>query len=491
MSKLYRFSIPSFLILLLFTTIAFSQEFTGEWTCTYATNDDSENGTGIQTVTVTVVGEDNFVALVSQYSDPLDPADACYLVTYFGADSANGRVEEIAYNTPFNQIWQNGFDQVALNHVWDLASYGNLIFVPNNDNSANILVFEYTEQGVITHPKRMTTNKDPFDTNPIWAIDADASGRVYVTTQGDSTKPSEILVYESPDIEAKWSSGFDAEPMQRITLPDNGDARGVTVNGDGTAIWVSNYVSEKIHCFIGDAENGYELYEGFNFTLEDTLTSTGGQFLDPGPWGLNLMPDKNILAVACHSDFVRGENYQYGRIYFLNPNTGDILDTLDIAKWNFDNTGDWSSRGGGTVSGFTSPYNVDFDANYNLYTQSYFGWTVDKWVYSETLPTIDLTITSVEKDLTIVPNEFTLEQNYPNPFNPGTSIQFGLNERAEVTLAIYSVTGELIEKIINSAEFGAGTYSVSFDASKLASGTYIYTISNGVKSISKKMTLIK
>jgi hypothetical protein len=490
MSKLYRSILLSFVNLVLFAGFLSAQDFNGDWTCAYATNDDAANGTGIQTITVAVVGEDNFVAMVSQAARPWEEGDACYLVTYFGADSANGRVENIAYNTPFNQVWLNGFDQVTLNHAQDLAAWGNYIFVPNNDPGSNILVFEYKETGVVTHPWRMTTNKNPFGASPIWAIDVDEAGRVYVTTEGDSTKPSEILIYESPNVETKWSSGFDADPLQRIALPDNGDARGITVSPDGKAIWVSNYVSEKVYCYAGDADNGYTLYNGFDFILTDEpVTATG--VLDPGPWGLQLMPEKNILFVACANDFQLGDGYSYGRYYLLNPNTGEILDTLDAAGWNFDQTGVYNTRGGGTASGYTSPFNIDFDENGNAYIQSFYGWTADKFVYSGTLPTLALTITSVEKDFATIPDEFTLGQNYPNPFNPSTSIQFGLNESAEITLAVYSLTGELVATLINSSQFSAGTYNVSFDASSLASGTYIYTISNGKQSISKKMVLLK
>lgn len=206
------------------------------------------------------------------------------------------------------------------------------------------------------------------------------------------------------------------------------------------------------------------------------------------------METKNILWVTCANDFQLGDGYQYGRYYALNPNTGEILDTLDCALWNFEQTGGFSSRPGGTqgnVSGYTSPYYLDFDENFNVYTQSFYGWTVDKWYFTGTLPIIPLTITSVEKDNTLVPNEFKVLQNYPNPFNPSTTIQFTLDKRSNVSLSVYSLTGELVETLINSTEFEKGGYKITFDASRLASGIYIYTLSNGIQTISKKMTLIK
>lgn len=487
--------IPLVILIVLFSfSFLSAQTFDGEWSCAYATTDDQANGTGIQTITVTVVGEDEFVGMVSQSARPWVEDDACYLVGYRNADSTNGRLGEYAYNTEFNQIWLNGFDQVFMDHAQDLASVGNLIFVPNNDPDKNILVFELAEDSVITHPMRMSTVQNAFDVKNLWAIDIDDAGRVYVTTEGDSLNPSQIYIFEGPDNEPAWSSGHKADPLQIITLPDNGDARGITVTPDGSVIYVSNYVSEKIYCYIGDVDNGYELYDGFDFTLTDEPVSTNDVVLDPGPWGLQFMSEKNILWVACANDFQLGDGYQYGRYYALNPNTGEILDTIDCALWNFEQTGGWSSRAGGTVgnvSGYTSPYNLDFDENFNVYTQSYYGWTVDKWVYSGTLPTIELTITDVEVIDSNIPDHFTVAQNYPNPFNPATTIEFSLNEQADVTLDVYTVTGELVERLINSAEFSPGSYKVTFDASKLSSGTYIYSVSNGKQSISRKMILLK
>ncbi|MCF6268491.1 MAG: T9SS type A sorting domain-containing protein [Melioribacteraceae bacterium] len=91
----------------------------------------------------------------------------------------------------------------------------------------------------------------------------------------------------------------------------------------------------------------------------------------------------------------------------------------------------------------------------------------------------------------IVPNEFYLSQNYPNPFNPTTTIQFGLNKQTEVSLKIYDILGREIISLINSEVRTAGTYEVTFDASVLASGTYIYKLTANNQTISKKMNLIK
>jgi len=83
-----------------------------------------------------------------------------------------------------------------------------------------------------------------------------------------------------------------------------------------------------------------------------------------------------------------------------------------------------------------------------------------------------------------------LNQNYPNPFNPSTTISFSLPQSGHVELSIYSVTGQKVAEIANTT-MGAGNQQVTFDASRLASGTYIYRLRFGNQELSRKMVLVK
>ena len=87
-------------------------------------------------------------------------------------------------------------------------------------------------------------------------------------------------------------------------------------------------------------------------------------------------------------------------------------------------------------------------------------------------------------------NTFNLEQNYPNPFNPSTQINYSLADESQVNLKIYDVMGREVAELVNSKQ-SAGSYSVNFDASSLASGIYIYKLSAGDFISAKKMTLLK
>ena len=70
MLKNYRFYFISILFVLISTMNISAQEFNGDWICSYATTDNSANGTGIQTLSVTAVDVNKFVALVSQAKKP-------------------------------------------------------------------------------------------------------------------------------------------------------------------------------------------------------------------------------------------------------------------------------------------------------------------------------------------------------------------------------------------------------------------------------------
>jgi hypothetical protein len=86
--------------------------------------------------------------------------------------------------------------------------------------------------------------------------------------------------------------------------------------------------------------------------------------------------------------------------------------------------------------------------------------------------------------------KYGLEQNYPNPFNPSTSIKFAVENSGFVTLKVYDVLGNEVKNLI-SQNLAPGSYDISFDASDLAAGMYVYQLNYENKVESKKMLLVK
>jgi len=109
-------------------------------------------------------------------------------------------------------------------------------------------------------------------------------------------------------------------------------------------------------------------------------------------------------------------------------------------------------------------------------------------------------ITAVDGIVNILPLRTALHQNYPNPFNPETWIPYQLADAADVTVEIYSITGDLI-KSINLGRKVAGSYmtkkkAVCWDGrnelgEKVASGVYFVSLRVGKFRATRRMVLVK
>jgi GH35 family endo-1,4-beta-xylanase len=89
-----------------------------------------------------------------------------------------------------------------------------------------------------------------------------------------------------------------------------------------------------------------------------------------------------------------------------------------------------------------------------------------------------------------IPESFSLGQNYPNPFNPATVIQYGITESEEVKLTVVDLLGREVALLVNERK-PAGRYEVSFDGGGLPSGVYLYRLTAGSRSESRKMVLLR
>jgi hypothetical protein len=98
--------------------------------------------------------------------------------------------------------------------------------------------------------------------------------------------------------------------------------------------------------------------------------------------------------------------------------------------------------------------------------------------------------TDVDEDPSSLPRQFALNQNYPNPFNPSTVISFDLPQRANVSLVVFNLLGQVVARLIDR-EMSAGKQSVIWNADSNAAGIYFYRLTAGEFSETKKMVLLK
>ncbi len=112
--------------------------------------------------------------------------------------------------------------------------------------------------------------------------------------------------------------------------------------------------------------------------------------------------------------------------------------------------------------------------------------------YYSPLVNLSLTTSSLTevKSESAIPTGFALSQNYPNPFNPETTIKFSIPSTNVVTIKIYDILGSEVSTLVNETK-QAGNYELKFNASKLSSGVYFYSIKAGSYTKTLKMALLK
>ncbi len=98
--------------------------------------------------------------------------------------------------------------------------------------------------------------------------------------------------------------------------------------------------------------------------------------------------------------------------------------------------------------------------------------------------------TGVTNNAKGAPATYALSQNYPNPFNPSTTIAYDIAKSGITTLKVYNLLGQEVASLVDGY-VPAGNYKVTFDASRLSSGVYFYTLHSGNYVMSKKLMLLK
>ena len=176
--------------------------------------------------------------------------------------------------------------------------------------------------------------------------------------------------------------------------------------------------------------------------------------------------------------------------YFLSGSTNSIgSGEHDAFFVRLSETGDLIQERafgtGGEEFGATIERTAD---NGFIATGTYDGAFLDIWLIKFSADSI---ISGLQdQQLNNFPDCFILYQNYPNPFNPATNIKFSLDKGGMVKLAIFNILGEQVQVLVNQM-LTAGTYSYSFDAGDLKSGTYFYRLITSSNSAVKKMIYLK
>jgi len=190
---------------------------------------------------------------------------------------------------------------------------------------------------------------------------------------------------------------------------------------------------------------------------------------------------------------------QLQRVYDFSVDAVDTTSTAILAPWRYVNTTpDLFNYSDFPIGVDLSYDNADLKTagiggfplgDLNWFPAEYATWMAQRddemaLLDGRTYGTVDV------RDDEIVANKFELSQNYPNPFNPTTKISFNIAKASNVTLKVYNSIGQEVATLVNGMK-AAQAYEVTFDASRLSSGVYFYTLNAGDFTQSRKMMLIK
>ena len=187
----------------------------------------------------------------------------------------------------------------------------------------------------------------------------------------------------------------------------------------------------------------------------------------------------NMPSVYFETHFARNLDWLDNKVHDSHPDSW----------WLHQNDDDWNV--------VEWPLPMDF-----TYSTSSVAYTASEWG----LPAGDLnhwpdalaqwaTLSNDMDDAIVAPSEFTLAQNYPNPFNPTTEISFSIENAADVSLTVFNMLGQKV-RVLENASLEAGTHSYKWDGrdelgQSVSTGVYLYTVTDGSRSITKKMALMK
>ncbi len=212
----------------------------------------------------------------------------------------------------------------------------------------------------------------------------------------------------------------------------------------------------------------------------DVVTLNDGDNITDLNFTLETVPEEVASAYA----EIRGKVLDQNGVPVIDAYVYVYNKNKEVVSYSFtDNNGEYNISGitPGVYSVGVNEYGYEEGENDNVAAGTEPGTADFTLANSEN-------VTNVEtKD---VPTSFTLNQNYPNPFNPTTNISFAIAEKGKVQLKVYDIIGKEIKTLVNG-ELNAGVYNLTFDASNLPSGIYIYEIRTNKFLASKKMLLLK
>ncbi|MBN4076499.1 T9SS type A sorting domain-containing protein [Gemmatimonas aurantiaca] len=370
--------------------------------------------------------------------DPIQLAEICFLVS-------NDRTLECQF-APIRFYWMDCGDNTFADLSGDTLYISSFVYDygnpnPINDLSAGFPTYQGTQAECLVgggDDKPTPRSCVTFQNGGIDIICADSiDARGDVNLNGLENEIADAVMFTEYFVSGLAAFGTHVE----------GSIAASEINGDGIPLTVADLVY-LIRIIVGDALPLPKLtpYE----TKVDIVTTENGTYQVSTELGAALFVFKGEVSVTLlQEQMTLLTGVREGQTYALvAPNlAGDLAATISI--------GELIASDGQLVS---------------VSASDIYGALADVTVGS------------------ILPTNFALHQNYPNPFNPQTTITFDLPKSESYSLTIYNISGQ---KIAEFSGVDQGAVKLTWEAGNNSSGLYVYKLTAGTFSQTRKMVLLK
>lgn len=386
------------------------------------------------------------------------------------------------------------------------GSFVHIVWQDTRDGNSEIYYKRSVNGGLNwSTDTRMTFNSSTSSHPSI----AGSNGYVNMVWQDNSPGDYEIYSYYSTNNGSNWSS------FQRLTTNSStSEYPCIGRNGNYVyCVWVDNRDGNKeIYCH-------HSINGGVSWYSESRITNNSGNSLYPsitgsgpnltvvwqddrdGSGNIEIYYNTSINTGVYWGTERRLTNNAYISEYpsvIASGNTIHVvwIDTRDnqlsgeiYYKKSPDNCVSWGSDTKLSSAGTFTIYPSVAVSGTNVFVNwQDFRNSINGEIYFKRNPTGNpIGIQNISSE---IPDKFSLEQNYPNPFNPATIIRFNVPKQDFVILKVFDFLGKEVKSIVNET-LHPGTYQVNFNAEDLPSGVYLYRLTAGNFSETKKLILIK
>ncbi len=432
--------------------------------------------------------------------DVIPPDAPLNVQAYAGGDNTNtiqwddvigetGEKYDIYYSTnPITDLNAAGVETVALNHPENDATVIHTLIAPATDQSVTYY-YAVTCTDASGNKSVVSVNAGPLPNTAKGVTTITMDAPTNFVADGDLTEWQSMTNFRM------YLSDGSGHKVTNTTIDGDADCSAdVWVGMDATYLYVAFDVFDDVFTPDLSASNWLndapDLFIGlYNY---HGISHTGYKRGAEPDYHFRFTSTNAVLDNPSATVDTIGENYYYGEAFGSGYRVEFRVSWTDLA-----------AKGSGDVvftptEGFRIP--IDFAINdadgadregiltYSATNEDKSYQDVSRWTYTWIGDLWNPVGVEDQGLQTVV--DYNLAQNYPNPFNPSTQIKFTIKQTGLVTLKVYDMLGSEVATLVNK-EYGAGNYTVNFNASGLASGIYFYRLESGSFVQTNKMMLLK